>query len=128
MRNRTYRYFAGTPLYPFGYGLSYSDFRYSDLSIKDSSSSLDVEAKVSNTSSRDGDEVAEIYITPSKAGDSAIRQLAGFQRVRLSAGASQVIRFTVARPSSGIMKISVGSGQPIPEWTGHQFVEQEIKP
>jgi beta-glucosidase len=126
MQNRTYRYFNGTPLYPFGYGLSYSDFRYSDLSVEIDPSGIKINVKVSNSSSRDGDEVAELYLTEARNSRPAIRQLAGFRKIQLKAGTSQVLSFQVPRPSGGITKVSVGSGQPLQQWTGGRFVEKEL--
>jgi len=61
MKDRTYRYFEGQPLYPFGYGLSYSKFAYANLKLSAATLNvgdrLSVEADVKNTSERDGDEV-----------------------------------------------------------------------
>ena len=65
MKNRTYRYFEQEPLYPFGFGLSYSKFAYSNLKLSaselDAGNMLGVEVDVANTDSRDGDEVVELY-------------------------------------------------------------------
>ena len=80
------------PLYPFGYGLSYSTFEYSDLSIMPGKVSF----KVTNTGSRKGDEVVQLYV--SNTGASVVqpeRQLIGFERVTLEAGESRVVTFTV---------------------------------
>jgi beta-glucosidase len=113
MSGRTYRYFQGSPLYGFGYGLSYSTFHYSDLQIGQSGR-LSVSARVTNTSSREGDEVAQLYID---------RDLKGFQRIHLSAGQSRVVQFTLTRDevaALGCYRISVGGGQPV---SGNQFVE-----
>ncbi len=66
MTDRTYRYFTGTPLYPFGYGLSYTSFAYSDLKVPDKAaagSDLKVEVTVTNTGKMAGDEVVQLYIT-----------------------------------------------------------------
>ena len=62
MKSRTYRYFTGAPLYPFGYGLSYSNFIYSGLKTKRTSGGAEVQATVKNTSSREGDEVVQLYV------------------------------------------------------------------
>jgi len=126
MRNRTYRYFTGTPLYPFGYGLSYSDFRYSDLSVENDPSGVKVNVTLRNSSPRDGDEVVQLYLAEARSPHSAVRQLAGFRKIRLKAGASQVLTFQAPRPSGGIIKVSVGSGQPLQQWTGDHFVEKEM--
>ena len=72
MKNRTYRYYNGEVLYPFGYGLSYSRFSYRapEVSAKEikAGASVVVTTKVRNTSARDGDEVAELYVKASADG------------------------------------------------------------
>lgn len=114
MKGRTYRYFAGTPLYPFGFGLSYSAFAYSDLKASWMTSGTQITATVRNTSTRDGEEVVQLYIAGS--GDGApIRSLRGFERVHLQAGESRAVTFAVAGadlPKSPLV-ISVGGGQPL---------------
>ena len=92
MANRTYRYFAGKPLYGFGYGLSYSQFQYSNPTL--SSQSLNagdpvtVEVDVKNISSRAGDDVVELYLTQPKAALTPLRTLGGFARVHVEPGAT----------------------------------------
>lgn len=85
----TYMYFKGEPLYPFGHGLSYSSFEYSDLEITPDGDDYKAALTVKNTSNRDGDEVVQIYYT---ALDSAVRRpikkLCGFERVHIKAGES----------------------------------------
>jgi beta-glucosidase len=129
MEGRTYRYFHQTPLYPFGYGLSYTKFAYSDLTLpKDvkMGDPITVSAKVTNAGDRDGDEVVELYLTDEKASTPRpIRQLEGFKRISLKKGESQVVQFTleprqlsmidnqdrrVIEP--GYFTISVGGKQP----------------
>ena len=116
MKNRTYRYFKGEPLYPFGYGLSYSTFAYSGLKAKRTSDGAEISAKVRNTSLRDGDEVVQLYIAgPAGDEDGLIRSLRGFQRIHLKAGESRNVSFTVSAdnlPKSKV-EVSVGGGQPI---------------
>jgi beta-glucosidase len=93
MKNRTYRYFEGTPLYPFGYGLSYSQFSYSNLKLSteqlNAGDPLTVEADVKNISDRDGDEVVELYLSFPKSPTAPIRALRGFTRVSVAAGATR---------------------------------------
>ena len=100
MSNRTYRYFEGTPLYPFGYGLSYSKFEYSNvkLSAKQLSAGapLTVDADVKNTSQRDGDEVAEIYLHFPNSPGAPLRALRGFTRVHIGAGETEHVRMMLA--------------------------------
>jgi len=129
MKGRTYRYFEGAPLYPFGYGLSYTTFTYSGLFIPDSritaGNPLIAEVTVTNTGLRAGDEVAQLYLSFPKVPGAPLRALRGFQRVHLEAGASQRLRFEVQPRdlsmvtedgvpivAEGEYTISVGGGQP----------------
>ena len=90
MANRTYRYFSGAPLYPFGYGLSYSRFSYSNVKLSShdlkAGSPMQVEANVKNTSPRDGDEVVEVFLTYPKMPGAPNRALCNFTRVHIAAG------------------------------------------
>ena len=129
MKGRTYRYFDGVPLYPFGYGLSYTSFAYSGLTVPASAvpagSPVVVEATVTNTGKRAGDEVAQVYLNFPAVPGAPLRALRAFQRVHLEAGASQKLHFELnARDMSmvteagdpivaeGQYSISVGGGQP----------------
>jgi beta-glucosidase len=129
MKGRTYRYFEGTPLYPFGYGQSYTTFKYSELTIPENpltaGNPLVAEVTVTNTGQRAGDEIAQLYLEFPKAPGAPLRALRGFQRVSLEAGASQKLRFELnARDLSmvtddgipivaaGEYTLSVGGGQP----------------
>ena len=114
MKGRTYRYFAGEVLYPFGYGLSYSTFAYSGLTAKRTATGAEIRATVGNTSSRDGDEVVQLYLAGGAGEDALIRSLRGFQRIHLRAGESREVTFTVGPddlPTSTV-EVSVGGGQP----------------
>jgi beta-glucosidase len=96
MSNRTYRYFKGTPLYAFGYGLSYTTFGYSNVKAAKTlaaGETLKVEADVKNTGSRAGDEVAELYLTPPQTAVSPKLELAGFKRVHLAPGETKHVVF-----------------------------------
>jgi len=121
MKGRTYRYFSGDPLYSFGFGLSYSSFAYSGLSAKRIVKGANIQATVKNTSTRDGDEVVQLYVSGGPGGE--VRRLRGFQRIHLRAGESRKVNFTLAAddlPKSKV-EISVGGGQPlsyIPHLTG----------
>ena len=99
MANRTYRYFTGTPLYPFGYGLSYTSFDYSGLDIPEkgeAGSDVRVRVTVTNTGKRAGDEVVQLYLTDEKASTPRpVRQLEGFKRIHLAAGESSTLEFTL---------------------------------
>ena len=97
MKARTYRYFTGTPLYPFGYGLSYTKFAYSGITVPagtvDAGSPAVVEATVTNTGAVAGDEVAELYLKfPDVAGAPRLA-LRGFERVHLEPGESTKVHF-----------------------------------
>ncbi|HEX4309153.1 MAG TPA: glycoside hydrolase family 3 C-terminal domain-containing protein [Acidobacteriaceae bacterium] len=97
MKNRTYRYFAGEPLYRFGYGLSYSTYNYSGISLSSQSlkagDPLTAEVKVTNTSNRAGDEVAQLYLIPSAGKGYPLRSLEGIARVHLAPHASTPVHF-----------------------------------
>lgn len=100
MKGRTYRYFRETPLYPFGYGLSYTSFKYSRLVVDQKAETGDtvkVKIDVTNTGSLDGDEVVELYITDEKASTPRpVRQLTGFRRVHLKAGETKTVDFLIS--------------------------------
>ena len=128
MKGRTYRYFQGAPLYPFGYGLSYSTFAYSGLTLPgavQAGQPLPVDVTVTNTGNRAGDEVAELYLSFPDVKGAPLRALRAFQRVHLEAGASQKLHFDLGpRDLSmvteagepvialGEYTVSVGGGQP----------------
>jgi beta-glucosidase len=87
--DRTYQYFEGRPLYPFGYGLSYTSFRYGDLRPV----SGGYEVKVTNTGSRAGDEVVQLYVHQRTSRDKQpLKQLKAFQRVSLKPGETRTVR------------------------------------
>jgi beta-glucosidase len=100
MKNRTYRYFTGEPLYGFGYGLSYSSFAFSNIHLStpavEAGEALTVEADVKNTSGIAGDEVAELYIEYGQRADAPIRALKGFQRIHLAPGQTRRVSFTLS--------------------------------
>jgi len=97
MENRSYRYFTGEALYEFGYGLSYAEFEYVQLSIqKDSPDRLEVKCMLRNTSSRDGEEVVQLYIREeSDRIMKPLKTLKGFQRILLKAGEEKEVVFLV---------------------------------
>jgi beta-glucosidase len=129
MKGRTYRYFEGPPLYPFGYGLSYTTFSYSNLTVPTSTvmagSPLVAEVTVTNTGLRPGDEVAQLYLSFPGVPGAPLKALRGFERVHLEPGASQKVRFELqsrdlsmvteaGEPivAEGQYSLSVGGGQP----------------
>jgi beta-glucosidase len=97
MKGKTYRYFSQEPLYPFGYGLSYTSFSYGNLLLPEKAGTGDrvkVKVSVTNTGNRDGDEVVQLYLTDEKASTPRpIRQLEGFSRIFLKKGETKIVEF-----------------------------------
>ena len=105
MTNRTYRFFKGAPLYPFGHGLSYTTFTYANLRTRaDSVSSRDsvvVQVDVTNSGRRAGDEVVQLYVQHlGSSVERPIRELRGYRRVRLAPGETRTV--TLAFPASSL--------------------------
>jgi beta-glucosidase len=100
-KGRTYMYFQGTPLYPFGFGLSYTTFTYSALRLSAatlaSGGSVTVSVDVTNSGTRDGDEVVQLYVSyPTTTGvPRPIKQLRGFKRVTVPAGQTKTVALTL---------------------------------
>lgn len=129
MDNKTYRYFKGTPLYGFGYGLSYTSFKYSDLKtpvkIK-KGQSVSISVKVTNTGKTEGEEVAQLYlINQDTAIKTPLKSLKGFERFNLKPGENKTITFNLSpedlsyvtpegslKQYEGKIKISIGGSQP----------------
>jgi len=99
MKNRTYRYFTGAPLYPFGYGLSYTTFSYGKMKVKKSyrtGESVEVSVSVKNTGKRAGEEVVQLYVSNLSAPVPVpLRALKGFTRISLEPGESKTVVFTL---------------------------------
>lgn len=130
MDGRTYRYMKEEPLYPFGYGLSYTDFEYSDLSLSsdavDAGDDLVLSVKVKNTSKIAGDEVVQVYLEDLESSTRRpVRELVGFRRISLSPGEEKALSFTVSARQMALIdeegkcvlepgrfRISVGGNQP----------------
>jgi beta-glucosidase len=110
---RTYQYFEGEPLYPFGHGLSYSDFRYEDLRLSANrvqaaaAASVEVACRVTNTSGRTGEEVVQLYV---RAGSSRVKrprlQLADFRRIALAPGEAADVTFRLPLESLAIWDVT----------------------
>ena len=100
MASRTYRYFAGEPLFPFGYGLSYTRFAYGKLEVPEqvkAGDNVGVKVAVTNTGKSAGDEVVQVYVKHVGASAPvAIRSLQGFKRVHLKPGQTESVSFTLA--------------------------------
>jgi len=129
MAGRTYRYFAGKPVYPFGYGLSYTSFSYGPLKIQPTSDGAEkgirVSTEVRNSGARAGDEVAQLYLNfPDVPGAPRVA-LRGFQRLSLKPGEARKVVFDlsprdlssvspdgVRQVAVGSYRVTVGSGQP----------------
>jgi beta-glucosidase len=129
MRGRTYRYFQGEPLWPFGYGLSYTTFGYSDLSVPQSTINagdpLNAAVTVTNSGKFAGDEVVQLYLKFPEVAGAPIRALRGFQRIHLEPSANQKVEFhlnprdlSMVTESGDIIvpqgryTVSIGGGQP----------------
>ena len=146
MTNRTYRYFKGKPLYPFGYGLSYTTFKYSDLVVPTQAVAagqpVAADVTVTNTGKIAGDESVQVYIKfPAVKGAPQIA-LRGFQKVHLEPGASQKVHFDLkdrdlvmvtenGNPiiAAGNYTISIGGGQPdtgAPTVAGHFQIDGQL--
>ncbi|GHT31095.1 glycosyl hydrolase [Bacteroidia bacterium] len=106
MTNRTYRYFGGKPLYPFGYGLSFSTFTY-EWAAKpkqnfSANETLEFSFKVKNTSSRTGDEVAQVYVKYPDGQDFPLKELRDFKRITLKSGETKEVKVSI--PLSDLQK------------------------
>jgi beta-glucosidase len=129
MTNRTYRYFKGDALYPFGYGLSYTNFNYSQFkmpSTVQTGKNISINVKVTNTGKLDGEEVVQLYLAnQDNSIHSPIKALKGFKRISLKAGESKTVQFKLSpedasvvdkngklKPLKGKVSISIGGGQP----------------
>ena len=91
MENRTYRYFKGQPLYPFGYGLSYTTFSYGQGKVAGKPGKMTLTVPVTNTGSLAGDEVVQVYVKALDNPDAPIKSLKGFKRVNIAAGATETV-------------------------------------
>lgn len=146
MKDRTYRYFTGKPLYPFGYGLSYTTFSYSDLQLPsapvNTGDPVNATVTVTNTGKVAGDEVVQLYLKfPPVEGAPKIA-LRGFQRVHLDPGQSRQVHFDLknrdlsmvthlGQPiiAKGDYTVSIGGGQPdtgAPVVAGHFNIDSQI--
>lgn len=119
MPGHTYRYFKGNPLYPFGYGLSYTTFTHDaslDSNAIKAGESVNMTVSVANTGDRDGDEVIQIYVA--KAEDSAgpVKSLREFRRIPVASGKTESVKFTLSpeafvtfNPATGRMETTPGN-------------------
>ena len=146
MKGRTYRYFDGEPLWPFGFGLSYTTFAYSDLTLPPSPINagdlLDASVTVTNTGKVAGDEVVQLYLQFPAVAGAPIRALRGFQRVHVEPAASRKIEFHLNPRDLSIVTdagdiivaqgkytVSLGGGQPradVPSLSGNFEIKGQI--
>jgi beta-glucosidase len=144
MKNRTYRYFTGKPLYGFGYGLSYTTFRYDQLSIPAvvaNGKPVRVSVRVTNTGKKAGDEVVQLYVINENTSlVTPLKALKGFQRINLKPSESKMVSFTLQPDDlsyvdaggqqhslTGKVQIAVGGSQPDePNSTSGNVVKKEI--
>lgn len=129
MKGKTYRYFKGEPLYEFGYGLSYTTFKYSNLEMPETleaGEDLVVKVDVENTGSLDGEEVVQLYVqNPNADAFNPHKTLAGFERLSFTSGEKKTLTFKVNKDQLSVVdakgqkvvqpgeyQISVGGAQP----------------
>jgi beta-glucosidase len=131
MQGRTYRYFTGEPLYPFGFGLSYTNFAYSNLRFDakfvKAGEPVKMTVEVKNVGDRAGDEVVQLYVTDVAASAPVpVRSLIGFDRVSLRSGETRIVSFTITPRQMSLIDdrgkrmiepgeflVSAGGGQPV---------------
>ncbi|MGB2641893.1 MAG: glycoside hydrolase family 3 C-terminal domain-containing protein [Candidatus Acidiferrum sp.] len=128
MANRTYRYFRGEPLYPFGFGLSYTSFAYEHAAVNQAKisagDSVTISVDVKNTGELAGDEVVQLYLTHPGVAGAPLRALERFQRIHLERGETRSVKFTLGgrdlsivdesgkhRIVPGEVEASIGGGQ-----------------
>jgi beta-glucosidase len=146
MKGRTYRYFTGTPLWPFGFGLSYTSFGYRDLSLPATvraGQPVKASVVVTNTGRVEGDEVVQLYLSFPDVAGAPSRALRAFRRIHLAPGASETVTFdlpprdlSMVNPAgdriepAGTYRLSIGGGQPgsgLPTVSGSFSVAGEVK-
>jgi len=125
MAGRTYRYFKGEALYPFGHGLSYTSFGYANPRVT-TKGAVSVSVDVTNNGARDGDEVVQLYVSHPGVAGAPLRALEGFQRIHLAKGEKRSVTFTLddralsvvddkgeRKVVPGTVDVWVGGGQPV---------------
>ena len=144
MDNRTYRYFKGTPLYGFGYGLSFTTFKYDQFKMSSkigNGKNIPITVRITNTGKIEGEEVAQLYvINQDKSIKAPLKTLKGFERISLKPGESKTVTFTLStedvsyvtaegeyKPFKGNVKIAIGGHQPDePNKTTSNIIFQNI--
>lgn len=97
MANRTYRYFKGEALYPFGFGLSYTTFNYGPAEIKENGENFELTIPVTNNGKLDGDEVVQVYVSRPSDTEGPSHQLRAFKRVNIKAGETAQVAITLTK-------------------------------
>jgi beta-glucosidase len=96
MDGRTYRYFKGEPLYPFGYGLSFTEFEYSDTEIEVQADELKIKVGIRNKGEYDGNEIVQVYAHKTNSPNwRPVKQLIGFKRISLTKGEQKTVLFQI---------------------------------
>jgi beta-glucosidase len=130
MKGRTYRYFTGEPLYPFGYGLSYTTFAFNNLTfakdVLSANDDLSASVEVTNTGRTAGDVIVQMYLSRPGVDGASIRSLVGMQRLSLNPGENKSASIQVPNRNLGVvtsdgtrkivpgnLQIWVGDGQPV---------------
>ena len=126
MKGRTYRYFEGEPLFPFGYGLSYTTFKLSKPFYRNGK----VSVIVTNTGKRDGEEVVQVYIRNPKDTEGPLKTLRGYQRVMVKAGEQQLVEIPLPREkfelwdtTTNTMRVVNGKYE---VWTGTSSADKDL--
>jgi beta-glucosidase len=117
MLGRTYRYYDGKVSFPFGWGLSYAEFHYSNMNLLLSGEQVNISLKVTNLSNRPGDDVVQVYLRLRRPDiHQPKHELVGFRRIRIPAGDFRVVTFQITLSDWGILpgegQIAIGGRQP----------------
>ncbi len=132
---RTYMYFKGDALYPFGYGLSYTSFHYSNLRVSSptlaGSGSLTVSVDVTNTGSRAGDEVVQLYVRHMRSRvERPAKELKGFERVSLAAGQTKTVTLQLKASTLGFWDVKqarfVVEAEPVSLTVGNSSQDSQL--
>ncbi len=110
MKGRTYRFFTGEPLYPFGYGLSYTRFKYLKAKVRRGQ----LVVKLRNTGKRDAEEVVQMYVRRADESEGPVKTLRGFKRISIKAGKSCKLRFELTPDTFVWWSEQAGDMVPLP--------------
>lgn len=115
MTGRTYRYFTGTPLYPFGHGLGYSEFKYRRPKVRNTGSGKELVLRLKNKGRMDGDEIVQVYLSRPDDTEGPVKALKAFKRIPVKAGKTVKVvipldkeTFEWWNPKSGMMEYRAG--------------------